>query len=69
MPTEKYIQYERSDPIKIKKKTNEGEYSLKLNFFDPTKHSPPNVFLNTLQHRMDKYYHNEVNKDCKRIKE
>ena len=55
---------ERSEPIIIKKKltTNmkinspKGEYSLKQNFFDPSKSSPPNEFMIKLHMRMNKYY-------------
>ncbi len=55
---------ERSIPIPINKnlstimKVNspKGEYSLKKNFFDPTKSSPPNEFMIKLHLRMDKYY-------------
>ena len=32
-----------------------GEYSLKQNFFDPTKSSPPNDFLKKLQLRMSQF--------------
>lgn len=32
-----------------------GEYSLKQNFFDPTKSSPPNKFMIKLQKRMSIY--------------
>lgn len=31
------------------------EYSLKANFFDPSKSSPPNEFLKNLQRRMNIY--------------
>ena len=41
------------------KKKNEGfrynEYSLKQNFFDPSKSSPPNEFMLKLQLRMSHY--------------
>lgn len=55
---------ERSEPILINKKlsTNmkkispKGEYSLKQNFFDPSKSSPPNEFMIKLHMRMNKYY-------------
>ena len=33
-----------------------AEYSLKQNNFNPDKHTPPNVFLNKLQHRIQSYY-------------
>jgi hypothetical protein len=59
-----YFIHERSEPIPIKQnltttmKTNslKGEYSLKQNFFDPTKSSPPNEFMIKLHMRMNKYY-------------
>ena len=68
MPTDKHSIHERSEPVIIKKKINSEEYSLKLNFFDPSKHSPPNIFMKTLHCRMEKYY-KDVNKDCKHSKE
>ena len=58
---------ERSIIIPIKQKTNSqvnsptsaimkhGEYSLNHCFFDPTKNSPPNDFINKLQKRMSVY--------------
>ena len=59
-----YVIHERSKPILIEKnlttqmKINspKGEYSLKQNFFDPTKSSPPNEFMIKLHIRMNKYY-------------
>lgn len=62
--TNNYVIRERSEPIPIKQnlttsmKINspKGEYSLKQNFFDPTKSSPPNEFMIKLQMRMNKYY-------------
>jgi hypothetical protein len=56
--------HERSNPVPINKnlsttmKVNsyKSEYSLKKNFFDPTKSSPPNEFMIKLHLRMDKYY-------------
>jgi hypothetical protein len=56
--------HERSNPLPINKnlstimKVNsyKNEYSLKKNFFDPTKNSPPNEFMIKLHLRMDKYY-------------
>lgn len=55
---------ERSEPILIKKNLStsmkinspKGEYSLKQNFFDPSKSSPPNKFMIKLHMRMNKYY-------------
>jgi hypothetical protein len=60
----KHVIHERSEPIPIKEnlvtqvKINspKGEYSLKQNFFDPTKSSPPNEFMIKLHMRMNKYY-------------
>ena len=50
------IIHERSAPIKIPSPTNlnfdMNEYGLKQNFFDPTKGSPPNVFMLKLQNRI-----------------
>lgn len=59
-----YVIPERSEPIPIKKnlttsmKINspKGEYSLKQNFFDPSKSSPPNDFMIKLHMRMNKYH-------------
>jgi hypothetical protein len=59
-----YVIRERSIPIPIKQNltTNmklnspKGEYSLKQNFFDPSKSSPPNEFMIKLHMRMNKYY-------------
>ena len=45
----------------------EKQYSLKTNFFDPTKCSPPNEFMLKLQLRMS-LYNTDIN-DNKRIKE
>ncbi len=52
--------HERSNIIPISpssptKKESEKEYSLKANFFDPSKSSPPNEFLRNLQRRMNIY--------------
>ena len=55
---------ERSNIIPIKKNLStsmkefsniQSEYSLKQNFFDPTKSSPPNDFMLKLQIRMKSY--------------
>jgi hypothetical protein len=55
---------ERSKSIPIKKNLSttmkdfsniQSEYSLKQNFFDPTKSSPPNDFMLKLQIRMKSY--------------
>ena len=34
---------------------SKGEYSLKQNFFDPSKSSPPNEFMIKLRMRMNRY--------------
>jgi len=57
------IIHERSEKIQIKKNLStsmqiespKGEYSLKQNFFDPSKSSPPNDFMNKLEMRMNVY--------------
>ena len=51
---------ERSNiiPISPSSPTNKylvNEYSLKENFFDPSKSSPPNEFMKKLQQRMNIY--------------
>jgi|LauGreDrversion4_2_1035121.scaffolds.fasta_scaffold00478_11 hypothetical protein len=43
-----------------------NEYSLKQNFFDPSKSSPPNEFMSKLKQRMsvyDSYFTNFINID------
>ena len=58
----KNIVPEKSLPILIqqtspaKNSSPKGEYSLKRNFFDPSKSSPPNEFMLKLRMRMSKYY-------------
>lgn len=56
---DKNIIHERSNNILIPtsptNKNEYNEYSLKQNFFDPSKSSPPNEFLIKLQLRMDNY--------------
>lgn len=39
----------------MKNQSPKGEYSLKQNFFDPTKSSPPNDFMIKLHMRMTRY--------------
>jgi len=60
-----YVIRERSNIIPIKQKLStsmkinspsRGEYSLKQNFFDPSKSSPPNEFMIKLHVRMNKYH-------------
>lgn len=62
--TNKYVNSERSLPIQIKQNLStsmkinspKGEYSLKQNFFDPSKSSPPNEFMIKLHMRMNRYH-------------
>ncbi len=54
------IIHERPDiimipPISPTSRNEYNEYSLKENFFDPSKSSPPNEFLLKLQLRMSSY--------------
>lgn len=75
LATNKHTIHERSEPILIKNNlsTNmkinspKGEYSLKQNFFDPSKSSPPNEFMMKLHMRFNKYYadNNDDNLDIK----
>ena len=64
--------YERSADIPInqvtyKHQTIPVEHSLKQNYFDPSKSSPPNVFINKLRTRLSSYNYANVNLDnCKR---
>lgn len=60
-----HVIHERSSIIPIKQnlstsmKANspsKGEYSLKQNFFDPSKSSPPNDFMIKLHMRMNRYH-------------
>jgi hypothetical protein len=59
----RHIIQERTQIIPIKQKfivpannlTPKGEYSLKQNFFDPSKSSPPNDFMIKLHMRMSMY--------------
>lgn len=61
--------FERSAPITIKRKTESStEYSLQSSIFDPSKHSP-NIFMNKLHDRMNKYYNQILNSECKLISE
>lgn len=64
MISNQYVIRERSNiiPIKqnlstsMKENSPKGEYSLKQNFFDPSKSSPPNEFMIKLHMRMNKFY-------------
>ena len=49
------IQHNLSTSVKINSLTK-GEYSLKQNFFDPSKSSPPNDFMIKLHKRINKYH-------------
>jgi hypothetical protein len=67
-----HIIHERSNIIPIKQnlstymKVNspKGEYSLKQNFFDPFKSSPPNEFMLKLHMRMS-VYNSNIHTDIK----
>ena len=48
IPTSKNL----STSMKEFRNNNQGEYSLKQNFFDPSKCSPPNEFMLKLKLRM-----------------
>ena len=69
--------YERSTIIPIlqtcptnkKDEFRLNEYSLKQNFFDPSKSSPPNEFMIKLQLRMAHYDSSLAVKDSKRTNE
>jgi hypothetical protein len=64
MKTSHHNIHERSNSIPIKqnlsilvnKHLTNGEYSLKQNFFDPSKNTPPNVFMIKLHMRMNQFY-------------
>ena len=43
--------------------SNKNQYSLKQNFFDPTKSSPPNIFMIKLYSRMINYENKQL--QCK----
>ena len=63
--------HERSPIIPIKKNLTtqskelspKGEYSLKQNFFDPSKSSPPNEFMLKLYMRMSDYNKKDDSRD------
>jgi hypothetical protein len=54
--TSKPIPIRQNLPTCMKINSPKGEYSLKQNFFDPSKSSPPNEFMIKLHMRMNKYY-------------
>jgi hypothetical protein len=63
MLTNHYFIHEKSISIPIKRNLSTEmkdatleEYSLKQNFFDPSKSSPPNEFMIKLQMRMNKFH-------------
>ncbi len=64
MLTNQYVIRERTEIIPIKNNLStsmkdhspKGEYSLKQNFFDPSKSSPPNEFMIKLHMRVNRYY-------------
>lgn len=51
----KIIQIPQNSPTNKKEDFSENEYSLKQNFFDPSKSSPPNEFMLKLKLRMSHY--------------
>ena len=63
MISKPHVIHERSNIIPIKQNlssqpnspNSKGEYSLKQHFFDPSKSSPPNEFMNKLHMRMNMY--------------
>ena len=68
-----HFNQERSIGIPIKKKlfsdmkenNIKGECSLKQHFFDPTKSSPPNNFMNKLKKRMSVYNNIDIYSEIK----
>jgi hypothetical protein len=53
---------QKTTPIEIKNDFNsDKQYNLKQNFFDPTKNSPPNVFMIKLYNRINQYESNYKN--------
>lgn len=66
MLTKKKPDNTKSIPIKIANNFGKNQYSLKKNFYDPTKSSPPNIFMIKLHNRIIKYdsnYKNDSNFD------
>lgn len=51
----KIIPIPQNSPTSKKESFSYNEYSLKQNFFDPSKSSPPNDFMLKLQLRMSHY--------------
>jgi hypothetical protein len=62
----RHVVHERSNHIPIKQNSPNREYSLKQNFFDPSKSSPPNEFMIKLHMRVHKHYidNNDVSCDA-----
>ncbi len=63
MISSRYVIRERSNIIPIKQNLSTSmkinsfkEYSLKQNFFDPSKSSPPNEFMLKLHIRLNNFY-------------
>jgi hypothetical protein len=54
--TSKHILIPQKSPTNKKEQFSLKEYSLKQNFFDPSKNSPPNEFMLKLQLRMSQHY-------------
>jgi hypothetical protein len=53
---------EKTRPIEIRNTfDSEKQYNLKQNFFDPTKNSPPNIFMIKLYNRINQYENNYRN--------
>ena len=52
-----------STSMKVFRNNNQGEYSLKQNFFDPSKSSPPNEFMIKLYMRMSNYTPSHIKVD------
>jgi len=50
-----YIPIKKNLTTQMKDLSPKGEYSLKQNFFDPSKSSPPNDFMMKLKMRMTNY--------------
>jgi len=67
MELPKKDQDELKKPIKLVK-TNSfdiifEQYGLTGNFFNPNQNTPPNSFVNKLEHRMKSYYDSLKNRD------
>ena len=52
-----------STSMKEFRNNNQGEYSLKQNFFDPSKSSPPNEFMIKLHMRISNYTASHIKDD------